>query len=857
MEEELPMECEEEGQGWFPSSGRDKEEDDEALEDAVHCMEEEEEDPEPPPVRVIPIPPQPATHCSPPPQEHTPKASGPPQGFVLNGRSVPLLPGGGGAELKLRSHPGGSAGGFTNLQIPVTLTVHSAAGNRHINTLASVKATITVASTVAPPPPCEAQPSQAEAPPSPPDAPHSPSDAPSIPYEALPSCSEAPPPPPPPVNSEPEALLTPVITDVISGEAAEKVLSEHKVNFFTQSSQLMSSPPLTPPTVQAPPTTIAFPKRPAAPSKLYKGQLEPVSPPACPFCKSQYRVITALRGFMCRCSPVIAECLRNLKRKSDYRWQNEYARSTRDSQTSNKTSSRTSKETSSRTYKETSSRTSSRTSTLRSGCSEKDFLPDQPISTTLGPQSNQSEPVLSPPQGKLVILVEDFYYGTDPGQSSAHLNDLRPIKTNLQPHCKYCPRTLSNNIELMAHTQQHVRSEKDRQEGRLSCPHCFRRFSSSFMLQLHLEAVHGRREPTATCRICEVAFNSDATFLLHMKYTHKPGEMPYVCQVCDFRSSFYSVLWSHFQETHVDTNNYMCQYCLKVMNSSTYYQYHVSRHQRKTVFNCDKCRLHFLYRIERREHAHLCHGTHIKPPQLSGLKPGTKVTVRTYSVVGGVKKSLLPLKVVDVPLAPPPQVTPKKKRVESLGTLLSNLSQESSLDVSHLCLECGSVVQDFRDHFPTMVRCSLCRFLTCCPRAFADHMINNHATANPGYQTMYLSSPRLLQTLKCVSCMFSTRAGDTMANHLTERPDHRCCIFQHKEPAADISENLSTHTSNSVTSCGDRSGAFIPIHLLPSGTASTQLSVKPLTSSSTLSSPPAMTIRFLGPPAEKVRTLMM
>ncbi|KAM7373736.1 hypothetical protein PAMP_008566 [Pampus punctatissimus] len=56
-----------------------------------------------------------------------------------------------------------------------------------------------------------------------------------------------------------------------------------------------------------------------------------------------------------------------------------------------------------------------------------------------------------------------------------------------------------------------------------------------------------------------------------------------------------------------------------------------------------------------------------------------------------------------------------------------------------------------------------------------------------------------------------------------------------------------THTSDSVTSSGSRGGAFIPIHLLPSGQTSPQLSVKPLTSPSPLSSPAAMTIKFLGP----------
>ncbi|XP_042369597.1 zinc finger protein 280C-like, partial [Plectropomus leopardus] len=73
------------------------------------------------------------------------------------------------------------------------------------------------------------------------------------------------------------------------------------------------------------------------------------------------------------------------------------------------------------------------------------------------------------------------------------------------------------------------------------------------------------------------------------------------------------------------------------MHNNSCYQQHFTRHQRKHVFGCDKCRLHFLYIRERIEHK-MYHGTHIRPPQLIGLKPGTKVTVRTYSVVPGSEK---------------------------------------------------------------------------------------------------------------------------------------------------------------------------------------------------------------------------
>lgn len=51
-----------------------------------------------------------------------------------------VCPAGGTAKLKLRAHPEGSASGFTSVQIPVTLTLHSPAGIQYISTTASLSA---------------------------------------------------------------------------------------------------------------------------------------------------------------------------------------------------------------------------------------------------------------------------------------------------------------------------------------------------------------------------------------------------------------------------------------------------------------------------------------------------------------------------------------------------------------------------------------------------------------------------------------------------------------------------------------------------------------------------------------------
>uniref|UniRef100_A0A7N6FCD6 C2H2-type domain-containing protein n=1 Tax=Anabas testudineus TaxID=64144 RepID=A0A7N6FCD6_ANATE len=586
---DLLMECDEEEQEVWPQSPKRDEEADEGLDAALSPAQEEETDP--PSVRVIPIPVQAGSSCSPPIVTDTVKSSAAPLGFMVNGRLVPLLPGGGGAELKLRSHPGGSASGFTRVQIPVTLTVHSPAGTHHINTTASLTT--------------------------------------SVPSNTPPSPSPAAPPEPGPGS---EAVHTPIITGVVSGEAAQKVLSDHNVNFKSTAPLTGLASPSQASSMQTKPAASQKNKsrsnsssRSAAPHKLLrKGGVGPVPPPDCLVCMSHYKLIPELRGFVCLCSPEISQSLKNLKRK------NRYSRRSRDKSKTPKTQPQAS----SKVPKTRPGPSAAKVvcPPLKTRRLSDDCLSDQLSSPTTptnirSHQQDQSEPLPDLSHGKLVILVEDFYYGLAPGRNLTKPNALGQKFTG--PYrCIHCPKTLRNNIKLMSHMQQHVSmmSQQDADVDTLPlCPHCFRRFLSPFKLQSHLEAVHSQCASTATCKICELDFGSEPSFLWHMKTTHKPGEMPYVCQVCDFRSSFYSDVWSHFQEAHADTKYLLCQYCLRVLRSNTCYQQHFARHQKKHVFGCDKCRLHFLYVKERVEHNALHHRTHIRPPQLTGLKPGTKV----------------------------------------------------------------------------------------------------------------------------------------------------------------------------------------------------------------------------------------
>uniref|UniRef100_A0A3B5K4G5 Pogo transposable element derived with ZNF domain a n=1 Tax=Takifugu rubripes TaxID=31033 RepID=A0A3B5K4G5_TAKRU len=737
-------------------------------------------------VRVIPLPLQPVEPAS-RSSSRVKECSSAPLSFMVNGQLMPLLST--GAELKLCSHPGRSASGFNTVQdlIPVENAHH------------------TCGTTVQTPPSL--------------------------------------------------AHSTPVITAVVSGEAAERVFNKHSVN-EPVSGERTQAAPISPDS-----------HHPAAPAKLpLQGNLEPVSPPDCQICRSQYKLIAELRGFMCLCSPALADSLNLLKKRKK-----QYLRKRR----------RTERYKALRTDRgaQTVGKVCKTRPRLEHGASDNkspspvistthkmpdDVEPEQLSRSALPFQHDQDEP-LHKPQGKLVIMVEDFYYGSTPqppvtSQQSEQLECAGPFD------CIHCPKALYNNITLMNHMHEHVSNMSlpgGSSEGRRpTCPHCFRCYLSPFQLQSHIEAVHQPAEqPAGKCKICELTFANEPAFLQHMKYTHRPGEMPYVCQVCDFRSSFYSDLCFHFEQFHANTKHFLCRYCLRVLHNSTCYQQHFSIHQMKHTYTCDKCRLHFLFIKERLEHVRLHHRTHLQPAQLSGIKPGTKVTVRTYSAIRTPEdkkgsQKMDHCKVVHVDLPSPTPEAPKRRAVETLGPLLFSLNQASEEDhlsaSSQRCLECLSSFRDFRSHFPSLVHCSLCRFNTCCSVAYANHMISNHAISRkkPPYTSVFQANPRLLQTLKCTVCLVTTRRGDVMANHLTERPDHHCVVLTHTEVSvnggnitgAQLAETCSGSPSSKLMS-----GSFIPFHLLSSHQSSTQLSVKMLPAPLRFSSSPAMTVKFLGP----------
>ncbi|XP_011382533.1 zinc finger protein 280C isoform X3 [Pteropus vampyrus] len=328
-------------------------------------------------------------------------------------------------------------------------------------------------------------------------------------------------------------------------------------------------------------------------------------------------------------------------------------------------------------------------------------------------------------KGKLIMLVSDFYYGRHEGA----VDDEQKTYTTFK--CFSCLKVLKNNIRFMNHMKHHLELEKQNSESwesHTTCQHCYRQYPTPFQLQCHIESTHTPHEFSTICKICELSFETEHTLLQHMKDTHKPGEMPYICQ-------------------------------------------------KKGVHRCTKCRLQFLTCKEKLDHK-TQHRTFIKPKELEGLPPGTKVTIRAS--FGPLHSKTSTASSNNTPSTSSLQVSPpRSKNTTAKSSTKSNASKtkthkahattstaskpnaskqgkgtskckaktsykqkkqrnrKNKISIAlknlrchrglHKCIECHSKIKDFASHFSIYIHCNFCKYNTNCNKAFVNHMVSSHS----------------------------------------------------------------------------------------------------------------------------------
>nr|XP_055175781.1 zinc finger protein 280D isoform X3 [Nyctereutes procyonoides] len=378
-------------------------------------------------------------------------------------------------------------------------------------------------------------------------------------------------------------------------------------------------------------------------------------------------------------------------------------------------------------------------------------------------------------KGKLIMLVNDFYYGKHEGDVQEEQ------KTHTTFKCFSCLKILKNNIRFMNHMKHHLELEKQSSESwenHTTCQHCYRQFPTPFQLQCHIESTHTPHEFSTICKICELSFETEHILLQHMKDNHKPGEMPYICQVCNYRSSSFSDVETHFRTSHENTKNLLCPFCLKVIKIATPYMHHYMKHQKKGIHRCTKCRLQFLTCKEKMDHKTQHHRTFIKPKQLEGLPPGTKVTIRAS--VGPLQSGSSPTPSISASTSTLQLSPPRTKNITAKNPTKSNTGKPNTTK-SNTSKPNASKPNGSKSKYKSKI----------------SNMQKKQSTlASSNKKSKVNTALRNLRgiTLVCLSCDFVADVSglDNMATHLSQHETHTCQVVIEKVSVCiPTSEHLS------------------------------------------------------------------
>ncbi|XP_067603979.1 zinc finger protein 280D isoform X3 [Pseudorca crassidens] len=415
--------------------------------------------------------------------------------------------------------------------------------------------------------------------------------------------------------------------------------------------------------------------------------------------------------------------------------------------------------------------------------------------TEFSSTANKSKTVDSE-KGKLIMLVNDFYYGKHEGDVQEEQKTYTTFK------CFSCLKILKNNIRFMNHMKHHLELEKQSSESwenHTTCQHCYRQFPTPFQLQCHIESTHTPHEFSTICKICELSFETEHILLQHMKDNHKPGEMPYICQVCNYRSSSFSDVETHFRTSHENTKNLLCPFCLKVIKIATPYMHHYMKHQKKGIHRCTKCRLQFLTCKEKMDHKTQHHRTFIKPKQLEGLPPGTKVTIRAS--VGPLQSGSSTTPTISASTSTLQLSPPRTKNITAKNPTKSNTSKPNITKTiaskpnaskpNGSKSKYKSKISNMQKKQSTLASSNKKSKVNTALRNLSFH--SNRPSKRFCIFKKYSEDLRGI-TLVCLNCDFLTDVSglDNMATHLSQHETHACQVVIEKVSVCiPTSEHLS------------------------------------------------------------------
>ncbi|KAK2589003.1 hypothetical protein KPH14_001852 [Odynerus spinipes] len=367
------------------------------------------------------------------------------------------------------------------------------------------------------------------------------------------------------------------------------------------------------------------------------------------------------------------------------------------------------------------------------------------------------------------IQLQKYYYGTMEGYKTLLMKE---NKSSLYFKCFLCTAIMRSNTEIMEHMVSHVPPQVPDQSESPVCRYCCTAFSSQHQMVTHVSETHSTFGKSAgdmvVCAICEHKFGNSNLLINHLSTMHSPSEMPYRCGSCSYRTSSHKDVIDHYYQVHEKGEGLQCPYCLKVIeffnegqaNASSIHSFllhmqrHVVRREQGRGNKCPRCCLWFNQKSSLKIHQRELHDTVTNPKVVPYSTDENEIMI---------PKQRPPFRRFDVE-SPAPEL-PRDECVKKWSTGPVTVNTPSS----HLpCQECEEDI-DEEEHYPGEQRCQQCRYVTCCWRAFKEHLqqIHNERPMTSLVVPSPLINIPLEKKMKC-PCGFTTMDGNQLATHLVK-----------------------------------------------------------------------------------------
>ncbi|KAK0158266.1 hypothetical protein PV328_009290 [Microctonus aethiopoides] len=367
------------------------------------------------------------------------------------------------------------------------------------------------------------------------------------------------------------------------------------------------------------------------------------------------------------------------------------------------------------------------------------------------------------------VPLNEVYYGTVDGDPLIIFKEDRRC---VEFTCFLCNQVLNSNIEVMQHMINHVPPRVPGQTESYVCRYCCAAFSSQHQMTTHVDETHstfGKSDGfMVVCGICENKFGNSYLLINHMSCVHMPSEVPYRCDTCNYRSSSHKDIIDHYYTVH-DLGEYLqCPYCLKTM------QYNVDSHA--SASNVHAYLVHMQRHVVRREQGrgNKCPRCCLWFNQKSALKRHqdfhqsyTENDIRPYVTID--KNILIPKSQHQVKRLMIRSPSPELPQDDNLKKWSHGPITMNTIPNTHLrCQECEEDI-DEEDHYPGEQKCTQCRYVTCCWRAFKEHQqqIHNERPMTSLIVPSPLVNVMLDKKMQCL-CGFATKDGNLLAQHLVK-----------------------------------------------------------------------------------------